>query len=593
MDSAWFDSDDPVGEGWGVRLEEPIATHVTAQLDDVEAVLSKADQAARDGLWAAVAVSYEAAAAFEPRLLQGAPGAFGRSSDEPLIWTGIYRSGQPGRSDRPDRSDASSRSTTFVPAIDAGTFAARVRAAQEHIHAGDTYQVNLTFPMHAADTPDPADWYRQLRAAQRARYCARLDLGTHVVLSFSPELFFERRGDLLTARPMKGTAARGRWRQEDEQRARDLAASEKERAENVMIVDLLRNDIGRVALPGTVRARDLYRVERYPTLWQMTSAVEGRLPAGTPLTSLFRALFPCGSVTGAPKIRTMEIIAALEQRPRRLYTGAIGFVRPGGDCVFSVAIRTIVIDRHTGAATMGVGAGITADSVAQREYDECLLKAAFTHGTPAEGGSGQGFLLLETMRLEQGCIARVNRHLARMADSASYFGFTWDETSVRRAVEDARVRHADGCWRLRLVVDRRGQPDVTCTAHEPGETRVWRVTYADTPVDDRSPFLFNKTTNRRVYEKARRKRPDVDDVLLWNGRGEITESTIANLVADLDGARVTPPVECGLLAGTYRAELIAAGVIRERVLTRDDLARASRIWLINSLRGWIEAAIVL
>lgn len=205
---------------------------------------------------------------------------------------------------------------------------------------------------------------------------------------------------------------------------------------------------------------------------------------------------------------------------------------------------------------------------------------------------GTAFSLLETMRLENGVVARLARHLARMAASARHFGFGWDEARVRSAISEVRGAHATGRWRLRLVVDSNGVPALTCTPHDAQEQRPWRVTFAESPIDERDQFLFHKTTNRAVHEAARRSRPDVDDVLLWNQRGEVTESTIANLVADVDGVRTTPPVTCGLLAGTYRAELLAGGVIRERVLTKDDLTHAARIWLINSLRGWIDAILV-
>lgn len=584
MNMTWFESGDPAG-GWDIRLEGLLASHRAHRLDEVQAVLSLADEAARDGKWAAVAVAYEAAPVFEPAVR-----VVRRSvADPPLAWVGIY---EHGRSDRSGRSSRSDRSIPeFAPSVGVNEFMARVRAAQEHIRAGDTYQVNLTFPMRASGAPDPDGWYEYLRDAQRAQYCAQLDLGSHLVLSFSPELFFERRGDRIRARPMKGTSRRGRWLQEDEHLARALATSEKERAENVMIVDLMRNDIGRVARAGTVRTPELFRLEQYPTLWQMTSTVEGQLPPATTLVDLFRALFPCGSVTGAPKIRSMDIIAALEQQPRGLYTGTIGFVRPGGDCVFNVAIRTIVIDRETGAATMGVGAGITADSVPRQEYQECLLKAEFAKSSPFPHPPSP-FSLLETMRLENGLVARLERHLARMAGSARYFGYVWDEAAVRGAIDEARSGHPDGCWRLRLLVDSLGVPAVTCTPHDDGEPRTWRVALAESPIDDRSPFFFNKTTNRGVYDAARQARPDVDDVVLWNQRGEVTESTIGNVVAELDGARVTPPVTCGLLAGTYRAELLDTGAIRERVITKDDLSRASRLWLINGVREWIESTLV-
>ena len=586
MDTVWFDSDDPAGEGWHVKLDGLRASYRATRVDEVEGVLSQADGAVRDGRWAAVAVAYEAAPAFDPAMR-----VVRRSvADPPLAWVGIYDRGHQERSESLRRAGRSDRAATFASSVGVYEFSARVRDAQEHILAGDTYQVNLTFPMCATGVTNPDEWYQDLRDAQQARYCARLDVGSHLILSLSPELFFERRGERLITRPMKGTAARGRWLAEDEEQARALVASGKERAENVMIADLLRNDIGRVARVGTVRVPELFRLERYPTVWQMTSTVEGQVPAGTPLATLFKALFPCGSVTGAPKIRAMEIVAALEQRPRGLYTGAVGYVRPDGDCTFNVAIRTIVIDRETGAATMGVGAGITADSAPRHEYDECLVKAAFTN--LKREASPSSFLLLETMRLEDGDVTHLNRHLARMAGSARHFGFAWNDSSVRHAVENARTSHGDGCWRLRLVVDRHGVPNVTCTTHEPGESRPWRVAYAESPVDDRDQFLFNKTTHRAVYDAARNARPNVDDVLLWNRRGEVTESTIANLVAELDGVRVTPPANCGLLPGVCRAAMIDAGGLTERVLSRDDLARASRLWLINSLRGWVEATLV-
>ena len=585
MDTVWFESSDPRGEGWHARLETPIATHVAYRLEDVVTVLARADRAAREGKWAAVAVAYEAAPAFEPaledRMAPPVPGL-------PLVWVGIYETDHSDHADHSGRSGRSDRShAVLVPAMDRPTFIAHARRVQEYIRAGDTYQVNLTFQMTGADVLD----YEVLRNAQQARYCARLDIGSHQILSLSPELFFERNGTRLTTTPMKGTAPRGRWRAEDEAIAAALARSPKERAENVMIVDMLRNDVGRVARAGTVRVSDLFAVERYPTLWQMTSTVEGEIAPDTTLVDLFRALFPCGSVTGAPKIRTMEIIAELERAPRGIYTGAVGLVKPGGDCTFSVAIRTIVADAATGRATMGVGAGITADSVPEAEYEESRLKAAFASRQGAVGS--EVFSLLETMLLRDGVIGRLSRHLARASDSATYFGYPWDEKRVRQALDRARREHPNGPWRLRLLVGRDGVPTVTCTALAADDGRVWTVAFAASAVDDRDPFLFNKTTHRAVYEEARRQRQDVDDVLLWNTRGEVTEATIANLVVELDGVRVTPPVTCGLLAGVYRAELLDKGAIVERVLTREDVAGASRIWLTNSVRGWIEATLAM
>ncbi len=306
-----------------------------------------------------------------------------------------------------------------------------VSRIRDLIARGDTYQVNYTFPLLSHFNGDPSAWYDTLCTAQGAEYCAYLDLGRYKVLCISPELFFERSGDSIKTKPMKGTINRGRWAQEDEERARQLAESAKDRAENVMIVDLLRNDLGKISVPGSVTVSKLFEVERYETLWQMTSTVESTLRSDVGLADVMAALFPCGSITGAPKIRTMEIIRELEPFPRGIYTGTIGFIRPGGDCVFNVAIRTVVLDSDTGAATFGVGGGITIDSTAEREYDECLLKSSFlTAPIPR-------FRLLESILLEGGEFFLLSRHLDRLRASAKYFNFHFPEEQVLCELERA------------------------------------------------------------------------------------------------------------------------------------------------------------
>ena len=588
METARFDSNTLADDGWQVALSNAVSVHVATRLDDVEGVIDRADRAAHGGHWAAVAVSYEAAAAFEPALAPPrtvVPGL-------PLAWVAIFARGtKPTRPAGPSDEPASRTPPAFTPTVSRSQFTARVRDVEAHILAGDTYQVNLTFPMRADATPDPRRWYDTLRAVQQARYCAYLDLGRQIVLSLSPELFFARRGQRVTTRPMKGTIRRGRWLAEDEALERELVTSSKTRAENVMIADLLRNDIGRVAAIGSVRVPALCTAERYPTLWQLTSTVEGDVPAPTTLVELFRALFPCGSVTGAPKIRTMEIIAALEGAPRGMYTGTIGVVRPGGDCTFNVAIRTLVIDRDTGATSMGVGAGITADSLPDAEYDESLLKATFAAGSTAAIAGVGSFSLLETMRLDDGRLCRLDRHLDRAAAAARFFGIEWSGARVRAVCDAAAQEHTEGSWRARLLVDRTGRATVGCTPYAP-DRRPRLVAFAATPIDDRDPFVFNKTTRRAQYDLACRARPDVEDVLLWNARGEITESTIANLIVEIDGHRWTPPVTSGLLAGVFRGELLRTGTVRERILTRATVARAARLWLVNSLREWMDVTLV-
>jgi para-aminobenzoate synthetase/4-amino-4-deoxychorismate lyase len=493
----------------------------------------------------------------------------------------------------------------WQPSMTRDGFAAATARIAEHIAAGDTYQVNYTFALHREGSGhvDPGEldpWLDALCAAQEAGYGARLDLGRHVVLSASPELFVERRGTRLRARPMKGTSPRGRWLEEDLARRDALVGSEKIRAENVMIVDLLRNDLGRVAETGSVQVPALFTPERYPTVWQLTSTIEASVDpdAGRGVVDLMRALFPCGSVTGAPKIRTMALIAELEIAPRGVYTGAIGLVQPGGDATFSVAIRTLVVERATGRATLGIGAGIVADSKADEEYDECLLKGAFAETSPVAGAPAvirvppaaqREFELLETVRVEDGRWLHLPRHLDRLAASAHYFGFPWDRAAVDAAIAGNAAPPGVARGRVRLLANGRASVETLPLAPF-GPVR--RVALARTPVDANDVFLCHKTTRREVYTRAQATRPDVDDVILWNTRGEVTESTIANVIVGIGGQRFTPPRTCGLLAGVGRGLLLESGAIRERVITVAELKAASRVWLVSALRGEVEARLV-
>ncbi|HUE82562.1 MAG TPA: chorismate-binding protein, partial [Pyrinomonadaceae bacterium] len=406
------------------------------------------------------------------------------------------------------------------------------------------------------------------------------------VISLSPELFFDRRGSRVLARPMKGTIKRGRWTAEDEALAKSLAASSKDRAENVMIVDLIRNDLGKVAVPGQVNVSRLYDVEQYPTLWQMTSTVEATLRPDVGLADLLAALFPCGSVTGAPKVSTMRIIRDLEPFPRGIYTGAIGLIRPGGDCTFNVAIRTLLLDSSTGDVTFGVGGGVTIDSTADREYDECLLKSSFLNAPQ------QPFRLLESILLEDGEFFLLDLHLKRLHDSASYFGFRHQRSEVLEKLERLRLEHSIGRWKVRLLLSKEGELMSEVLALQADDSQPLRVGLASDPIQSNHRFLFHKTTNRAVYEQALRARPDCDDVLLWNERGEITEATIANLVLPHGEDLWTPVLSSGLLPGVFREELLAKGKIRERVIRVQELQEAESFFLINSVQKWRKAELV-
>ena len=380
---------------------------------------------------------------------------------------------------------------------------------------------------------------------------------------------------------MKGTAPRGLTVEEDEAQAAGLRESEKERAENLMIVDMLRNDLGQVAEVGSVEVPALFEVERYPTLLQMTSTVTARSRA--PLSEVLAALFPCASVTGAPKKRTMEIVAATEAAPRGVYTGAVGWAGPDGTASFGVAIRTVLADRERGLASFGVGSGVVADSTAAREYEECLLKARILDA-PA-------FALVETMAFHPGeGYRRLEGHLARLAQSARHFAFPLDMRRVEEALRQAAA--AGTPLRARLLLHADGRVEVQGAALPPAPTRPLRVGIAARPVDPRSVWLHHKTTRREIYEAAVASRPDCDDVLLWNDRGELTESSVANVIAEVGGQRLTPPLACGVLPGVERARSIAEGRAREAVVRLTDLRPGQRLWLVSSLRGVREARLV-
>jgi para-aminobenzoate synthetase/4-amino-4-deoxychorismate lyase len=544
------------------------------RVEEVLGVLAEVEAATEAGLHAAGFVAYEAAPAFDAALATRAP-----DPRLPLAWFALFSRRDEGAPEA--ASDGVFELGDWEMGTPEAEYREHVADIRELIAAGDTYQVNYTVRLRAPFSGDPAALYGRLARAQRSAFCAYLEVDGQAIVSASPELFFEYRDGGLEMRPMKGTRPRGRFPAEDARLAAELRASSKERAENLMIVDLLRNDAGRVAEPGSVRVERMFEVERYETVHQLTSTIRARPRAGARLTDLFRALFPCGSVTGAPKVRTMQIIAGLEDEPRGVYCGAIGVASPG-EAVFSVAIRTVVADRDAGTAELGVGSGITWDSDAAAEYRECLDKAAFTRRAPAD------FRLLETILHEPATgFFLLDGHLRRLAGSAAYFGFRFDRREAIRALHGVR---ADGTQRIRLLLDRSGE---ITTESAPLGRSPWpvRVGIAAEPVDSRDPLLFHKTTRRAVYDERRASRPDCDDVLLLNERGELTESTIANLVVRIGGALWTPPMESGLLPGVFRAHLLERGEIRERVLRPADLAHADGVYLVNSVRRWRRAVL--
>jgi para-aminobenzoate synthetase/4-amino-4-deoxychorismate lyase len=573
--AAVLDFPDDCPAGGRALFTRPVEILSAHKPEEVRPALRRVERAAAEGLYAVGFVAYEAAPAFDRALVVKR-----QQNGLPLLWFGLF--------ERPSNVEPAAgefRVSEWSPSVTREEYERNVGAVRDGIARGDTYQVNYTFRLRARFGGDDFAFYERLRAAQPTRFGAYLNAGRFRVLSASPELFFRRRGRRVETRPMKGTAARGRWREEDEAAAARLVASEKERAENLMIVDLLRNDLGRVAETGTVEVEELFKVERYPTVLQMTSTVAATLREGVALDELFAALFPCGSVTGAPKVSTSRFIAALEDAPRGVYCGAVGFVAPGGDAAFNVAIRTAVVDAEAGEAVYGVGGGVTWDSTPEGEYAEALAKARLLTEEPSD------FELLETMLLDGGGYRLLEEHLARLAASAEYFNIPVNLGEVRATLLRLAEAGRDTPRRVRLLVSREGRARVESAPLEETPPGPLPVALARTPVRKSDRFLCHKTTNRGMYEARRSEAPGVFDVLLWNEEGELTEFTNGNLVVELGGRRWTPPRECGLLAGTFRAELLRGGEVGERVLTGDDLARASRVWLVNGVRGWVEVAL--
>ena len=552
---------------------------------EIPKALELLEQCLAEGCYIAGFLAYEAGWAFLDRAVPKQPPEF------PLLWFGVYKdcTAVP----RP-LSNTTAKPLLWQPSISHEAYCRSMDRIKAYIGAGDTYQVNFTFPMETYFQDDPLQWFRQLYAAQPTEHAAYLDTGRYKVLSLSPELFFELSGEELTTRPMKGTIPRGLYPEQDEQRRLQLFESEKDRAENVMIVDLLRNDMGKISHNNSVEVASLFDVEQYATVWQMTSTIKSRTTAS--FTEIMKALFPSGSVTGAPKIRAMEIIDELESHPRGVYCGAVGWWSPDRTASFNVAIRTITLDTQTQQAVYPVGGGVTWYSSTAGEYAECLAKAhTVTQPSPT-------FSLLETM-LYDDAIFLLDEHLDRLCASAAFFGIPFNREHLQEALLLYTQTLEAGYWKLRLLLHRDGTHhlEADCISNidltdptdptDLSNIKTLKVALADTPINKSNPFLYHKTTHRSVYETAKQAYPEADDVLLWNESGELTESTIANIVAELDGDLITPPVSCGLLGGVMRHHLLQSGTIRESIIQKEDLHRIRNLYLINSVRGWMGATL--
>ncbi len=605
--TALIDFADPQQPDTGPRLRhafgQPLQTLTAHTPDQLRPLLDAVQQAATSGLWCVGSMRYEAAAAFDTALSVHAP-------DGPLACFAVYDRPLPWPS---EDLDAAAAHATWQPSLQRPVFDAALATIQSAIQRGDVYQVNFTAPMTGTlagtapgddEATDTRALFAALQRAQPGGYAAWLNLGAlgelggEQVLSVSPELFFdwhlanapEGQAGRLLARPMKGTAPRGANARDDAHQAQALRASPKERAENVMVVDLLRNDMSRVAQPFSVQVPRLFHTQALPSVWQMTSDVTATTRPGCTLADVFAALFPCGSVTGAPKVQAMKIIEALESSPRGVYCGAVGVVRPvegsGLHATFNVPIRTVTARARV--LRCSTGSGITADATAEGEWREWQHKRAFVER------ASQSFELLETLALVNGQYRHAPLHLARLASAAAHFGFaeTHDVNDAAvHALADLATRCPEGAWRVRLLLDVRGQARAEAFALPESPAQV-QLQLADRPLlEAHSEFTRFKTTRRAHYDAFTPIQPGVFDTVLWNEQGEITECTRGNVAMLVDGRWVTPPLHCGLLGGVARALALQSGQLVEAVVRVDALDRVQGWTFLNSLRGWVGAGL--
>lgn len=585
---------DPQGASAALRcaFDAPQQTLVAHTPDQVKPLLNAVETLSQQGWWCVGYLRYEAAPAFDSALQV-------HEASGPLAWFGIYSSPLPWPDlTRPDvsRPDDDTTHVVWQNPLSRAVFDQRMAHIHQAIAAGEFYQVNYTSALQGAFSGDALALFQRLQRAQPNGYAAFINSGFEQVLSVSPELFFDWQSapdaghrHILT-RPMKGTAPRGHNAEEDAALAQSLLTSAKERAENVMIVDLLRNDLSRIAQPHSVTVPTLFKVQTLPTVLQMVSDVTATTRPGTRLSEVFGALFPCGSITGAPKVQAMRHILALEPDARGVYCGAIGLVRPGGHATFSVAIRTVTL-RGT-HATCGIGSGITSDATADAEWQEWQHKRGFLVR------ASEPFKLLETLRLENGVFIHLIAHLTRMESAAKHFGYVFDANRVMQALNPLAADTQRNpvakqlSWRVRLLMDASGQPEVEKYALNSPQAPVALALSAIPFEAAHSEFTRFKTTRRAHYETFTPTDPAVFDTLLFNTAGEITECTRGNIAVLLDGRWVTPPLHCGLLGGIGRALYLNEGRLVEAVVRVQDLPRVQAFAFVNSLRGWLDARLV-
>ena len=578
-------------------FRSPVEIVAAHSAREIPALLTTLEAARKRGLHAAGFLAYEAGKGLAPAW-RAAPGA-AREGDLPLGRFGLFATAEriaPAAVAECFPAPAGAWVGAPRPRVERADYLVAAERVLAYIHAGDIYQANLTFRAGVPLLGDPLAVYARLRRTARAGYGGFLWTGERAVASLSPELFFALREGQVMARPMKGTAERRADPDADAAAARELAEDPKQRAENLMIVDLIRNDLSRVAAPGTVAVPELFRVESFPTIHQLVSDVSAALPDGTGAVDVLRAAFPCGSITGAPKVRAMEIIDALETEPRGFYTGSIGFIEAGCDAAFNVAIRTLVFphgDLRDGAAcatrplqesvacaTLGLGSGIVADSQPAEEWRECLAKGEFV------SVAGESFDLIETMFFDpvEG-VQRLEGHLARMKASAAALDFLFDRHGARNSLQSATFRLRSAA-RVRMRLARSGALAVEVSPLPRLVELPVPVAVCPAPMAPGDFRALHKTSLRAPYDVARTG-SGAAEVVFVDEPGFVTEGSWSNIFVERGGLLLTPPLALGLLPGVLRAELIEKGRAVESHLRLADLAGG--FYLGNSLRGLIPA----
>ncbi len=534
-------------------------------LHEIERIVESKD------LFAAGFISYEAGNFFSAHCNY-------TDDDFPLIWFGLFREMRkiPPPLYHPDNIYPPI-TPNWVASVSKAEYNTGIDKIKKYIASGDTYQVNYSYRLNAPFPWNPWHYFLRIARAQKSKYCAYIETEQFAICSASPELFFHLDGKNITSKPMKGTVPRGKTLQEDRQQRHWLYNSEKNRAENIMIVDMVRNDLGQIADIGSVTVPVLFETEKYPTVWQMTSTVTAKTDAG--LSEIITALFPPASITGAPKKRTMEIISEIEPSPRRIYTGAIGYIAPKRKMQFNVAIRTVLINKSTNTAEYGVGGGIVWDSTVNEEFDETRNKAEILTCTLPECD------LLETILWENPRgLFLLDYHLTRLSESADYFDYTLDVCQLHNSLTQLTESFTEERYKIRILLNKTGSISITAQPLPDNPAKPLRIALAENPVDSSSPFLYHKTTNRELYNNALENAPDYDNIILWNEKEEITELCTANIMIKQKGKWITPPLICGLLAGIYRQYLIDNKQLAEQKIYYSDLKTAEEICLINSVR---------